>query len=86
MTKDAEHLFIGTMTVLIPSFKKIFLYLSLLYNIGLISVVHQHEFTLGVHLSLPSLISLPPPAPPHPSRLSQSTNLSSLSLTILISS
>ena len=34
----------------------------LVYNIGLISVIHQHELTLGVHLSPPleSPLHLPP--------------------------
>ena len=35
---------------------------QLVYHIGLISVIHQHELTIGVHMSLPSWISLPPPA------------------------
>ena len=39
------------------------------YNIGLISVIHQHELTIGAHMSLLSWLSLPPPAHPHPSRL-----------------
>ena len=53
----------------------------LLYNIGLISVIHQHELTIGIRISPPSWISLPPPAHSHPSRLLQSPSLSSLSHT-----
>ena len=45
--------------------KRIHLFLIdwwLVYNIGLISVIHQHELTLGVHLSPPleSPLHLPP--------------------------
>ena len=39
----------------------------LVYNIGLISVIHQHELTIGVHMSLPSWIALPPLTHSHPS-------------------
>ena len=35
--------------------------LWLIYSIGLISVIHQHEWTIGVHMSPPSWSSLPPP-------------------------
>ena len=35
----------------------------LLYNVGLISVIHQHALTIGVHRSPASWISLPPPTP-----------------------
>ena len=42
------------------------------YNVGLISVIHQHELTIGVHTSPPFWISLPPPAHSHPSKLLQS--------------
>ena len=52
-----------------------------MYNIDLISVIHQHELTIGVHMSSASWISPPPPAQPHPSRLLQSPSLSSLSHT-----
>ena len=51
----------------------------LLYNIGLISVIHQQGLTIGVHMSPPSKISLPPPADSRLSRLFQSPSLSSLS-------
>ena len=53
----------------------------LVYNIGLMSVIHQHELTIGVHLSPPSWISLPPPAHSHLPRLLQSPRPSSLSHT-----
>ena len=46
------------------------------YNISLISVMHQHELTIGVHMSSPSWISLPPLSLSHPSRLLRSPNLS----------
>ena len=41
----------------------------LLYSIGLISVIHQHELTIGIHMSPPSWIFLPPHAHSHPSRV-----------------
>ena len=44
----------------------------MLYNIVLVSTPHQHESAIGIHMSLPFGTSLPPPAPSHPSRLSQS--------------
>ena len=53
----------------------------LLYNVVLVSAIHQHESAIGIHMSSPSWTSLPPPTPSHPSRLSQSTGLSSLSHT-----
>ena len=53
----------------------------LLYNIGLISAICQHELASGVHMSPPSWTSLPPPALSHPSRLLQNPSLSSLSHT-----
>ena len=61
-----------------------FLYLFLidwwlLYNIGLFSVIYQHELTIGVHTPPPSSISLLSPTHSHPSRLLQSPSLSSLS-------
>ena len=55
-------------------FKYIYLFWTdwwLLYNIGLISVIHQHELTIDEHMSPPSWISLPPPALSAPSRLLQ---------------
>ena len=51
----------------------------LLYNIVLASATHQHESAIGIHMSPPSwTLLLPSPIPSHPSRLSQSTGLSSL--------
>ena len=44
----------------------------MLYNIVLVSTIHQHESAIGIHMSLPFRTCLPPPAPSHPSRLSQS--------------
>ena len=44
----------------------------------LVSVRHQHESAIGIHISPPSCISLPLPTPFHPSRLSQGPSLSSL--------
>ena len=45
----------------------------LLYNIVLVSAIHQHESAIGIHMSPPSWTSLLPPTPAHPSRLSRST-------------
>ena len=57
----------------------------LLHNVVLVSVVQQHESATWIHRSPPSWASPPPPPPPpppsHPSRLSQSTQLSSLCYT-----
>ena len=39
----------------------------------MVSAIHQHESTIGIHTSPPSGISLPPPTPPYPSKLLQST-------------
>ena len=44
----------------------------------MISVIHQHEVTVSVHMCCPSL-SLPPPIHSHPPRLLQSPSLSFLS-------
>ena len=41
----------------------------MLYNIELVSAIHQHESTIGTHMSLPSWTSLPSPTPSYPSRL-----------------
>ena len=63
-------------------FLKSYLFLierTLLANIVLVFAVHQHESAIGTHMSSPSWNSLPQPTPPHPSRLSQSSSLSSLS-------
>ena len=84
---DNPHLLLPALSIVLKSIflylKKIF-YLFLIdwwwvYDIGLLSVIHQHELTLGVHLSPPSWISPRPPAHSHPSRLLQSPSLSSLS-------
>ena len=53
----------------------------LLYNIDLISVIHQQGLTMSIHMSPPSKIPLPPPADSLLSRLLQSPSLSSLSHT-----
>ena len=53
----------------------------LLYNIVSVSAIHQQKSAIDIHMSLLSWSSLPPPTPSHPSRLSQSTSLSSLSHT-----
>ena len=52
-----------------------------LYRIVLVSAKHQHKSAIGIHLSPPSWISLPPPSPSHPTRLLQIPGLSSLSHT-----
>ena len=41
----------------------------------MVFAIHQHESTLGIHMSPPSwaLLSLPAPPQSHPSRLSEST-------------
>ena len=49
------------------------------FGILLFSAKHQRESALGIHMSLPSWTSLPSLIPSHPSRLLQSTCLSSLS-------
>ena len=40
--------------------------------------IQEHQSAPGIHMSPPSLTSLPPPTPSHLSRLSQSTRLRSL--------
>ena len=50
----------------------------MVYNIGLISIIYQHEFTIGVHIFPSSSISLPPSAHSHSSRLLQIPCLSFL--------
>ena len=55
--------------------------LQFVYNIVLVSALHQHESARDIHMSLPSWASFPPPTPSHPSRLSQSPGLSTLSNT-----
>ena len=46
---------------------------KLLYNIVLVSAIHQYESAIGIHSCPPFCTSLPLPTPSHPSRLSQST-------------
>ena len=65
-------------------FKNIYLFLIdwwLVYNIGSISFIHQHKLNIGVYMSCPSWVSLPPPGHAYPSRLVQSSSLRSLSPT-----
>ena len=50
----------------------------MLYNILMVSAIHQHESATSIHMSPPSWTSLPLPTPSQPSRLSQSPGLSSL--------
>ena len=42
------------------------------YNIVMVFATHQHELAIGVHVSPPSWIPIPPPSPHDPSRLYQS--------------
>ena len=49
----------------------------MLCNVGLVSAIHQGILAMGVHMSPPSRISLPPSMLFHPSRLSQSPRLRS---------
>ena len=46
----------------------------------LVSVIHQHESAIGIHISPSTWTSLPPPTPSHPSWLSQSSGLSPTSV------
>ena len=39
----------------------------------MVFAIHQYESVIGVCVSPPSWTPLPPPSPPHPSRLSRST-------------
>ena len=50
----------------------------MLYNIVLVSAIHQHESAVDIRMSPPSEASLSPPTPSHSSKLSQSPSLSSL--------
>ena len=57
-------------------FKKLFIYfnwriITLQYCDGFAML--QYELAIGIHISPPCWTLLPPPSPPHPSRLSQST-------------
>ena len=38
----------------------------MLYNIVLVSAIHQHESDIGIHMPPPSSTSLPPPTPSPP--------------------
>ena len=58
------------------TFKFIFNWNIIFYNVVLISIVQQCELAICIHIYSP-LLSLPP-TPSHSSRLSQSTQLSSL--------
>ena len=51
----------------------------MLYKIMLVSAMQQHESVINIYI--PSILSLPPITPSHPSRSSQSPRLSSLCYT-----
>ena len=51
---------------------------QLLYSLVLVSAVPQHDSATGIYMSPSCWNSLPSPCPSYPSRLSQSTRLSSL--------
>ena len=53
----------------------------MLYNVGLISAIHQHELAMSIYMSPRSWTSLPPPTFSYPFRLLQSSSLSCLSHT-----
>ena len=68
-------------------FFRIYLFLiggQLLYNIVLVSAIHQHESAIGIHTFPHSWNSLPLPTLSHPFRLSQSTGLELISTSYLI--
>ena len=46
----------------------------MLYNIVMVFTIHQYEAAIGIYGSPLSEPPLPPPFPPYPSRLSQSTD------------
>ena len=54
----------------------------LLFSIVMVSAIHQHQSAIGIHRSLPSWTSLPPPSMSHLSKLSQSTSFGFLTLYI----
>ena len=79
--ENQRHFFLLSFCLFFKHFK-IYLFLTegwLLYNILLVSALHKYESAIGIHMSPPSWMYLPPYAPPHPSRLSQSPGWSSLS-------
>ena len=64
-------------SVLFFFFLKMCLFLiegQLLCSVVLLSAIHQHESAIGIHRFPPSWTSLPPPTPPWPSGLSQSSS------------
>ena len=72
----ALHLFTPLLSILFLKF--ILIGRLLLYNVVLLSAIHQHESAIGIHTSPPSQMYHPSPTPSHPFRLSQSIRLSSL--------
>ena len=58
--------------------KFIFNWRIIALQIVLVSAIHQHDSAIGIHMFPLSWPFLPPPVPSQPSRLSQSTGLSSL--------
>ena len=64
---ESNQAFSGSLLIKAFYFLKLYLFIIdwwLLYNIGLISIIYQHELTIGVHMFPPSWIFLPPPTPP----------------------
>ena len=47
---------------------------QLLYKTVTVFAIHPYEWATGIHASPPSWIPVPPPSPPHSSRLSWSTD------------
>ena len=66
---------------LLKTLRFIFNWRIILYNIMLVSAIHQHESAIGIPMSPHSWTSFPPSTSSHPSRLLQSPGLSSLSHT-----
>ena len=50
----------------------------MLYNIVLVSAIHQHKSATGIHMSPPCRTSSPPPTPSHPLGCHRAPGLSSL--------
>ena len=46
---------------------------QLFYNTVMVFAIHQYESAIGIHVSFHPEPHLPPPSPPYPPRLSQST-------------